>query len=322
MSRFNDGLPEILPPIYDIVFKLVFAKRPDLLKPLLKSVISLPDDDYGEIEIVDPNIYPEHVDEKLGVLDIKVVLKSKTVIDVEMQREKVACLRERVLFYCSGMVREQVVSGDDYDSIKRVIGVTITNHVMIPEDGAYHHRYTLYDPETRSEFTDLLEVHILELPKLPLTDDGGELWWWMRFLTVRTKEELAMIAEKSPMLEKAAARLTEVSEDMHTRHRLESYRLYEMDQRVKARVAAREAEEVRKAAAEEVRKAAEEVRKAEEEVRMAKEEARKAEEEARKAKGEGKVEGMEKTMELLEQGYTFDEIKKMLRDCGGQGREA
>jgi len=315
MPRFNDGLPEILPPIYDIVFKLVFAKRPDLLKPLLKSVISLPDGDYGEIEIVDPNIYPEHIDEKLGVLDIKVVLKSKTVIDVEMQREKVACLRERVLFYCSGMLREQVVSGDDYDSIKRVIGVTITNHVMIPEDGAYHHRYTLYDPETRSEFTDLLEVHILELPKLSLVDDGSELWWWMRFLTVRTKEELAMIAEKNPVLEKAAARLTEVSEDMHTRHRLESYRLYEMDQRVKARAAKREVEEAKEA------------------VRKAEEEARKAEEEARKARGEGMaegmvagkaegmVEGMEKTMELLEQGYSLDEIKKMLRDGDGQGRE-
>jgi hypothetical protein len=54
----------------------------------------------------------------------KVVLRSKTVIDVEMQREKVACLRERVLFYCAGMVREQVVSGDDYGGIKRVIGGT------------------------------------------------------------------------------------------------------------------------------------------------------------------------------------------------------
>jgi len=132
-----------------------------------------------------------------------------------------------------------------------------------------------------------LEVHILELPKLSRTDDGSELWWWMRFLTVRTKEELAMIAEKNPVLEKAAARLTEVSEDMHTRHRLESYRLYEMDQRVKAREAKREAEE-------EMRKVKEELRKLKEEARVA------------------KVEGMEKTMELLKQGYSFDEIKKIL----------
>jgi predicted transposase/invertase (TIGR01784 family) len=232
-SRFNDGLPEILPPVYDIVFKLVFANRLDLLKPLLKSAINLPDDDYGEITVVDPHVYPDHVGGKLGVLDIKVTLKSKTIVDVEMQRKKITHLRERVLFYCSGMVREQTESGDgNYEKIKPVVSVTITNEPVIPEDNVYHHRYTLYDPETRSEFTDMLSVHIIELPKLPPEDNGSELWWWMKFLTVKTKEELTMIAEKSPVLERAAARLIEVSEDASTRHRLESYRLFEMDHRV------------------------------------------------------------------------------------------
>jgi membrane protein involved in colicin uptake len=122
-----------------------------------------------------------------------------------------------------------------------------------------------------------------------------------------------------------------VSEDMHTRHRLESYRLYEMDQRVKAREAKREAEEALRKAEETVRKAEETVRKAEETTRKAEETARKAEETARKAeetaikaeeKGmeKGRVEGMKKTIELLEQGYSFDEIKKILLDGSGQRR--
>jgi len=274
-SRFNDGLPEILPPVYDIVFKLVFANRLDLLKPLLKSAIDLPDDDYGEITVVDPHVYPECVGEKLGVLDIKVTLKSKTVVDVEMQRKKIAHLRERVLFYCSGMVREQTLPGDaDYEKINPVVSVTITNEPVIPEDGVYHHRYTLYDPKTRSEFTNLLTVHIIELPKLPPEDDGSDLWWWMKFLTVKTKEDLAMIAEKSPVLERAAARLIEVSEDAHTRHRLESYRLFEMDQRVMINEARAEG----------------------------------------KAEGrtEGRVEGAEEVFSLLEQGYSSDEVKAIL----------
>jgi len=45
---------------------------------------------------------------------------------------------------------------------------------------------------------------------------------------------------------------------------------------------------------------------------------RKVKEEARKAEEKG----MEKTMEHLKQGYSFDEIKKILLDGGGQGREA
>ena len=41
-----------------------------------------------------------------------------------------------------------------------------------------------------------------------------------------------MIAEKGPIMAKAATRLLEISEDEHTRHRLESYRRFEMDNRV------------------------------------------------------------------------------------------
>ncbi|MDR2591429.1 MAG: Rpn family recombination-promoting nuclease/putative transposase, partial [Chitinispirillales bacterium] len=82
--RAKSRLPEVLPPRYDIIFKQVFANRPDLLKPLLKSMIGLPDGDYGRVVVVDPHIYPEYKGEKLGVLDIKVVLRSKKVIDVEM----------------------------------------------------------------------------------------------------------------------------------------------------------------------------------------------------------------------------------------------
>lgn len=238
--RFNDKLPEILPPRHDIVFKLVFAMCPELLKQLLKSLLGLPAGDFGKVVVVDPHVYPDRADGKVGVLDIKVTLRSKKRVNVEMQSKKIAHLRERVLFYCSGMVKEQVVSGDDYDKIKRVVSITITNHVVIPGDGEYHHRYTLYDPETRSEFTDLLEVHILELSKLPKRDDGSDVWKWMKFLTVNTKEELAMLAEKSPALKKAADRLSEVSENAQVRARLASIELYEMDQRVMMREAVEE----------------------------------------------------------------------------------
>jgi predicted transposase/invertase (TIGR01784 family) len=196
----SDGLPEILSPKDDRIFRMFFATRPDLLRSLLASVVKLPGDDLEEITVIDPHVYPERSGGKFGVLDIKIRVRSKNTVDVEMQKEKIAHLRQRVVYYISGMVREQVVSGDDYEDIRRVISVIITNHPVIPEDGAYHHRYTLYDPETRSEFTDLIEVHVLELPKLPKEDDGSDLWTWMKFLTSETKEELRMIAEKSPVM--------------------------------------------------------------------------------------------------------------------------
>ena len=146
--------------------------------------------------------------------------------------------------------------------------------MLIDGDNEYHHRYTLYDPKTGSEFTDLIEVHILELPKLPKTDDGSDLWWWMKYIMVKRKEQLKMIAERGPVMERAAARLIEISEDEHTRHRLESYRRFEMDNRVMLKEARAEGME--------------------------------------KGRVEGKEEGMEEVIALIEKGVPLDEIKKIL----------
>ena len=231
-SRFNDSLPEILSPMYDLIFKLIFAKDTVLLRWLLKSIANFSDEELEEIVVIDPHTYPEDKGGKIGVMDIKVLFRSKKIVDVEMQRKKFAHLRERIVSYFSGMVKDQIGSGDDYGSLKRVITITITGHVLIEGDNEYHHRYTLYDPKTGSEFTDLIEVHTLELPKLPKTDDGSDLWWWMKYILVKRKEQLKMIAERGPVMERAAARLIELSEDEHTRHRLESYRRFEMDNRV------------------------------------------------------------------------------------------
>ncbi len=231
MPKKQPTLPEILPPIYDLIFKLVFAMRPDLLRQLLQALIDLPPGEFGRIKVVDPHVYPDVVGGKQGVLDIKVTLRSKKTVNVEMQREKFTHIRERVLYYCAGMIKEQVVKGDKYGKIKRVVSITITNHVVIPEDNEYHHRYTLFDPKTGSEFTDLLEVHLIELPKMPQTGDGSDMWWWMKFMTINTKEGLDMIVKKKPSLKKAAERLWTVSVDNSVRARLASIEKYEMDQR-------------------------------------------------------------------------------------------
>ena len=56
----------------------------------------------------------------------------------------------------------------------------------------------------------LIEIHTLELPKLPETADNY-LWHWLRFLRARSKEDLDMVAQASPNSEKVVVRLLELS---------------------------------------------------------------------------------------------------------------
>jgi predicted transposase/invertase (TIGR01784 family) len=228
---------EFLSPKSDIIFKLLFGdeRSIELLTDFLKSVLKLPADDYEEVTIVDPHLRPEYKGDKLGILDVKVKTKTKKTIDIEIQVLPTPELRERVVFYSAKMVTEQVGAGEDYSKIKRVISIIITDYALIPTSERYHNRYTLYDPETKSEFTDIIEVNTLELVKLPEVEDGTKLWEWMKFLSARSKEELNMIAERSPQVKKAVVRLMELSNDERTRLLYESRQKMEWDNRARER---------------------------------------------------------------------------------------
>jgi predicted transposase/invertase (TIGR01784 family) len=98
----------------------------------------------------------------------------------------------------------------------------ITDDTLIPENERYHNRYRLYDAETGSEFTDLLEVNVLELPKLPEKADGTTLWDWLKFVAAKKEEDLKMLTEKNPQVGKAIAKLMVLSEDEQARMIAES----------------------------------------------------------------------------------------------------
>jgi len=224
-----------LSPKSDIMFKLLFGdeRSVELLTDFLKSVLRLPADDYDEVSIVDPHLLREFMGDKLGILDVKVKTKSQKIIDIEIQVLPTPELRERVVFYSAKMITEQIGAGEDYSKIKRVISIIITDYALIPGSIKYHNRFTLYDPETDTEFTDVIEVNTLELVKLPEIGDGTELWAWMKFLSARSEEELSMVAEKSPKVKKAVARLMELSEDERTRLLIESRQKMEWDNRAR-----------------------------------------------------------------------------------------
>jgi len=238
---FKDGLPKIIPAKYDIVFKKVFLEHLDLLKYLLRCVLDLPDEEYEELTVSCSEVLPDKRGGKKGVLDIKVITKSGMVIDIEIQRGDVAQMRERIVFYISSLIKDQLLSGDGYDEIRRVIGMVITERGLIPEDAEYHHRFTLYDIKTGLALTDLIEVHTLELAKLPKENDGSGLWRCLKLLNAETIEELDMIAEMSPELKKAAGIMKAYSElDPKTRREYELLMLAEMDDRVRLRAAKKE----------------------------------------------------------------------------------
>ncbi|MFP3041221.1 Rpn family recombination-promoting nuclease/putative transposase, partial [Treponema primitia] len=106
----------------------------------------------------------------------------------------------------------------------------IINDILIPEEKDYYNSYSLLNRKTGTEFTDLLEINTLELPKLPEQSDGSDLYTWSQFFTSETEEEFMMVAEKDPVIKKAVATLMELSEDERERLLAESREKFLYDQ--------------------------------------------------------------------------------------------
>ena len=150
----------------DPIFKMIFGdpENKTALIGLLREIIDIPEEEYSHIEIIDPNLRIDKLDSKSGILDIKLTTKSGQKINIELQVRKASDLKQRILFYASKMVAEQLTEGEKYDKIRKVISIMIcTDHNLIEDSKEYHNRYFLYDKNTNSIFSDLLEIDILEL---------------------------------------------------------------------------------------------------------------------------------------------------------------
>jgi predicted transposase/invertase (TIGR01784 family) len=212
-----------LPVEYDVVFRLFFAdeRNEEELVGLLKSVLNLPEDEYESLEIADPHLLPEHVGDKLAVIDIKLHTKSHKVIHIEIQLKVTPSMRERIVFYDAKLIAEQMGSSDKYSKIQKVVSIIINDENLIPGSQRYHHRFTFYDKDAEVELTDIIEIHTIELRKLPASTDGTALYDWARFIAAETEEELDMAAQSNPQIRKAAVKLRELSADERARDMLE-----------------------------------------------------------------------------------------------------
>ena len=66
-------------------------------------------------------------------------------------------------------------------------------------------------------YTDIMEWHVVKLPKLPSIEDGTNLYNWIRFLKAEHKEEFEMLAKKDEYIEEAYKQLEIISQDEQKR---------------------------------------------------------------------------------------------------------
>lgn len=89
---------------------------------------------------------------------------------------------KRSPYYLSKMYEEQLSNGEDYSQLNRTICINILNFKYLRSE-KFHTAYRFKELETHEELTDVMEVHFIEIPKLPKNSDAKDmLVAWTEFL--------------------------------------------------------------------------------------------------------------------------------------------
>ena len=172
----------------------------------------------------------EYEDDKYGILDVRVEMHDGTQIDFEMQVAEFDFWKKRIVFYLSKMVTDQIHKGDDYDKIQKCIHVSILDFVHFPEDNRCYRKITFCDTKTGEIYTDVMEIHVLELGKLPPEDQNEEgIIRWMRFLNAKSRKELKEMAKQDEYFGEAYEELDRLSADEKKRLEYETRLKYKRD---------------------------------------------------------------------------------------------
>ena len=224
---------KILPLTNDYVFKRIFSKDEcnSELKDLLEGILGIK---IEKVEVKNPEIPKNILDEKLARLDIKAKINDEITLDIEMQTSDEHNLGNRSLVYLSKLISPQLKPGDRYQKLQKTIVIWILNFNYFKTNTYHNIAHMRFDKVEKEKYidkgykeenglvTENAEIHFIELPKFIEKKPGVESklsqWLW---LLVGEGERIKMAEKVNEEVKKAKTELEVMSMDPKEREMYE-----------------------------------------------------------------------------------------------------
>ncbi len=213
----------LMRPKIDFAFKEIMMNE-DARVGFLSAVLKLNPADIKETQLLNSYLRKVHEKDKLGILDVRVRMNNNTEIDIEINLSELAVWADRSLFYLSKMYTEQINAGQDYTVFKKCVSISILDFVLFKDAPNFYSCFHLREDTRGTIYTDKMEFHVIELPKLPegLMDDNRDILLWAKFINAEGKEEFDMLATENPYIKSAYKTLQVISQDDEKRMEYEA----------------------------------------------------------------------------------------------------
>lgn len=171
-------------PKIDLAFKKLFGseENKDLLISFINSIL-IEEEHIKDITIKNPYNVLNYINGKMSILDIKAVDEKGKWYDIEIQVAPQSFYDKRALYYWGKVYTNQLLEKGRYGELNKTIGINVLDFNYL-QGSEYHNIYKLYTTKTGKEFSDLLELHFIELSKFDkkLEELRTGLDRWVAFL--------------------------------------------------------------------------------------------------------------------------------------------
>jgi len=221
----------------DIMFRLILERNQTSLNEFTRSLLYLSPNDIVEAEIQNPISLGESVKDKTFVLDVKILLNKKDIINIELQVINNGNWPDRSLSYlCRNF--DNLMKGSDYSAASTVIHISILDFTLFPDYPEFYAHYRLMNVKNHQIYNDKFRLNVLCLNQIELAegkDKEAGLDQWAALFRATTWEDIKMLAEQNPAFRETARELYKANADPAARAQAEAYEEYMRQERYNQR---------------------------------------------------------------------------------------
>jgi predicted transposase/invertase (TIGR01784 family) len=208
-----------LDPKNDYAFTRIFGteKNQDILIHFLNDMLCFSGDHtIQSVSFLKTAQDPEIAAKKQSLVDVLCKDQTGRQYIVEMQIARTPGFEKRAQYYAAKAYSRQLNQGEEYEQLKEIIFLAITDFVMFPDKKEYKSDHVTLDKKTHSHNLQDFHCTFLELPKFTKTieelESVVEKWAYFFKHAEGTKEkEVGKIVGKDPVIERAYEELNRFS---------------------------------------------------------------------------------------------------------------
>ncbi|MDO4345510.1 MAG: Rpn family recombination-promoting nuclease/putative transposase [Eubacteriales bacterium] len=215
----------------DYMFRAVMQNSETALKHLLSALLDIPCDQIISCEITNPIILGNSIDDKTCIMDIRILLNTNRLINLEMQVGDLSNWPNRALFYLCKLFCN-ISKGQGYDKILPAMHIGILDQSPFDNRQDFYSEYLLLHTKTHHKFTGNFSLRMLDLSQTDTVTDevrASALYYWACLFKAKCWEEICMLAEKNEGIRDAAVKLRVLSEEEKIQLQCEGRERYLMD---------------------------------------------------------------------------------------------